>query len=684
MHFIMNLRLRTKLLGGFLSVAAITAVMAGVNYWSGVTVDKKINTVSDVWLTSLQAVTDIKLAAQITKAAQRTLLDLNASADNRQRNYQQIEAAAKQWRDAWKIYEPLPQLPDEAVAWKQFVPIWEQWCKDGQEALRLLGEFDKFGAGDAGVVLERMAQFRSDHFQLLTKAMRAARDKKAFEGGDDHTKCAFGKWIAAYKTTNSEVLQALKAIEEPHHAFHDTVGKIQRCLAKGDASEADKHVGALVPLSEMTIAQLQAITDAATKARDAAAQARHQVMEVCRPNQIKIDGLLDKILGLNQYACRMINSEALAASYKARVISLVLAALTIAAALIAGLALTRMIVRPLQQGMEFAEALAGGDLTRSITVKQQDEVGQLAGALNRMSANLRQMFGEIRDSAAGMASAATELAATATQLAGGAEETTAQSTSVAAAAEEMSANMTRMAAAGEQMSTNVKTVASAVDEMTASIGEVARNAEQAASVAGNASQLVAESNGKIGQLGVAADEIGKVIEVIQDIAEQTNLLALNATIEAARAGEAGKGFAVVATEVKELAKQTASATEDIRRRIEAIQNSTGQAVQSISQISAVIGRVNDVSRTIASAVEEQSITTKQIAQNVSETANAVETVSLGVHQSASAAGEITRNMSGVNVAANQTSQGAAATQQASNEIAQLSERLRGVVDRFKA
>ena len=150
---------------------------------------------------------------------------------------------------------------------------------------------------------------------------------------------------------------------------------------------------------------------------------------------------------------------------------------------------------------------------------------------------------------------------------------------MAAAAEQMSANMSIMSASTEQMSGNVKAVASAVEQLTASINEIAKSAEQAATVANSAAGLAKAGNTTIGDLGTAAGEIGKVIEVIQDIAEQTNLLALNATIEAARAGDAGKGFAVVATEVKELARQTAAATEDIRRRIGGIQTSTGQVVQ---------------------------------------------------------------------------------------------------------
>jgi methyl-accepting chemotaxis protein len=313
----------------------------------------------------------------------------------------------------------------------------------------------------------------------------------------------------------------------------------------------------------------------------------------------------------------------------------------------------------------------------------RDETDEIAAWFNTFISRLWNVISQFAASTKTLAGSSTELSATATQLAGGAEETTNQSATVASAAEEMAANMNNMAAASEQMTTNIKTVASATEQMTASITEIAKNAEQAASVAENAAQMAQSSNVSIGQLGTAADEIGKVIQVIQDIAEQTNLLALNATIEAARAGDAGKGFAVVATEVKELAKQTAEATEDIRKRIEGVQSSSSQAVKSIGQISDIIHQVNEISRTIASAVEEQSVTTKEIAQNVAQTSHAAETVSIGVTQSASASKEITQNITGVDQAAKQTAQGAAQTQTAGEELSRLAEELQSLVGQFK-
>lgn len=340
---------------------------------------------------------------------------------------------------------------------------------------------------------------------------------------------------------------------------------------------------------------------------------------------------------------------------------------------------------------EVMSGLANGDLTQQYEVAESDEdtaeVGEtfrnIAEGVNSMTANLRDVIGALAANAGHLASSSTELTATASQLASGAEETTAQSATVSAAAEEMSTNMKNMSTSTEQVTANVRVVATAVEELNNSIGEIAKTAENASGIAATASQLTESSNETIGELGVAAEEIGKVIEVIQDIAEQTNLLALNATIEAARAGEAGKGFAVVATEVKELARQTAGATEDIRARIQRIQISTGEAVKSIGEVGSVIKQVNDASTTIASAVEEQSIITKDIAGNVNQTAEAVVTVSSGVAESSNACDEVARNITGVDEAAKQTSSGASQLQTVGTELSELAEQLQVMVARFQ-
>ncbi len=257
-----------------------------------------------------------------------------------------------------------------------------------------------------------------------------------------------------------------------------------------------------------------------------------------------------------------------------------------------------------------------------------------------------------------------------TTLASAAQELTSVSQQMAANAEETAAQANVASAAAEQVSKNVSTVATGTEEMGASIREIAKSANEAARVATAAVKVADTTNSIVAKLGESSAEIGNVIKVITSIAQQTNLLALNATIEAARAGEAGKGFAVVANEVKELAKQTAKATEDISRKIEAIQGDTKGAVEAIAQIGKIINQINDIQNTIASAVEEQTATTGEISRNVSEAA-------LG-------SSEIAENITGVAQAARSTTEGASNTKDSADELSRIAHDLQKLVSEFKS
>ena len=254
-------------------------------------------------------------------------------------------------------------------------------------------------------------------------------------------------------------------------------------------------------------------------------------------------------------------------------------------------------------------------------------------------------------------------------LAAAAEQLTASSHSMSATAEETSAQASVVSAASEQVSRSVDTVAIGTGEMGASISEIAANASQATAVAANAVQVAEATNRTVTKLGVSSAEIGKVIKVITSIAQQTNLLALNATIEAARAGDAGRGFAVVATEVKELAKETARATEEISQKIEAIQEDTGAAVNAIHEISGIIGQIAHIQTTIASAVEEQTATTAEMSRNVQEAAKGT--------------AEIAHNINGVAEASIATSQGAADSLQAASELTRMAAELQSILRQFQ-
>lgn len=305
--------------------------------------------------------------------------------------------------------------------------------------------------------------------------------------------------------------------------------------------------------------------------------------------------------------------------------------------------------------LKVVAAASEGDLTQQVDVQGSDAVGQMGEGLSRLLTDLRHSIGRIAGNAHSLATAADELSAVAQQMSSNSEETSAQAGVVSAASEEVTKN--------------VQTVAAAVEEMTTSIREISKNASESARIATAAVKAAEGTTATVARLGEASAEIGQVVKVITTIAQQTNLLALNATIEAARAGEAGKGFAVVANEVKELAKETAKATEDISRKIEAIQQSTRGAVEAIGQISGIIAQINDMSNTIASAVEEQTATTSEIARSVSEAARG--------------SAEIAQNITAVANTARSTSDGAQHTHRAGEELARMAAELTQLVGQFR-
>ncbi|MCA9213453.1 MAG: HAMP domain-containing protein [Planctomycetales bacterium] len=379
---------------------------------------------------------------------------------------------------------------------------------------------------------------------------------------------------------------------------------------------------------------------------------------------------------------RVAATEVFADVYRLKSRLLVLGLMTFLTVPLVSVFLAKRLIGPIHQTLHVLSEMTNGDLTQHLDCNTNDEFGELAVGFNAFVQRLRQTISAIFQDTRTLQQASEKMMANATTLSTGAASSQEKATSVAAASEQLSVSMETMSDSTEKMSTMMTSTASAVEEMQATISEIARSAERSTAVADEATKLVERSNDKVGDLGAAANEIGKVIEVIQDIAEQTNLLALNATIEAARAGDAGKGFAVVATEVKELAKQTAAATDDIRARIEAIQSTTSEAVQSIETIGKGISDVNEVTRTIASAVDEQAITTKNISDNVTQAARAAETNAIGIKESATASMEISRNIAGLSTTAKETNVTAAKTRIGSDELISIVERLNELVKVF--
>jgi methyl-accepting chemotaxis protein len=490
---------------------------------------------------------------------------------------------------------------------------------------------------------------------------------------------------------------------------------------------------------------------------------------------VKLYPAKDWVFGTGEYMDYIdaeVAEQAAAAEAEGRHLLLVvlLVALGITVMLVAAVwILSSRVSRPIQTAADMLKDISEGegDLTRRLAVDTKDEVGLMATYFNVFVERLQGIIRDVAGNATTLAASSEELTATAATMAATAEEMTNQSNTAAsateessanvstmaagieevsvnantvataseevssnlntvgAAVEEMSANMTSIASATDEVTSSVNTVATAIEEMSASLGEVAKNSGNAAEVAAQAVDTAQTTSRTVDALGQSAQEIGKVVEMITGIASQTNLLALNATIEAASAGEAGKGFAVVANEVKELAKQTSSATEDIRVQVEEMQGNTEQAVEAIRRIVEVIGEINTISANIAAAVEEQTATTNEISRGVGDAAQGVNNVAQNVQEAANGANEVSRNVqeavkgvndiaksvnelavggneiaknaaeasqginevaqnvAGVNQAAQDTARGAADTNTAAQSLAELSAQLQQLVDQFK-
>ncbi|PCJ60944.1 MAG: hypothetical protein COA79_07755 [Planctomycetota bacterium] len=369
------------------------------------------------------------------------------------------------------------------------------------------------------------------------------------------------------------------------------------------------------------------------------------------------------------------------------------------------------ITKPIIKTVELANAMAKGDMSKTLDITSKDEIGELAVALNKTTHELSAMIHQIQNHSNMLGGSSEELATISTQMVSGSEEMTQQSTNVAGATEQMSTNINTMASAVEEMSTNtgsvssaaeemsqnMSSVASAIEEMSTSINGIGKNSKEGKLIAKEAMEMAGLATETMNVLGEAAKEIGQVTETIKSIAEKTDLLALNATIEAASAGEAGKGFAVVANEIKGLANRSAQAAEDIANRIDGVQKNSSDAIEVIEKVSSIINKINESINVITLSVEEQTCTSNEIASNINqadigvkniaesigEIAKGANDISKNAGEAAKGANDVSINIQGVNQAAEESNAGAQQINTSAKELSSIAGELKELVDKFK-
>lgn len=348
---------------------------------------------------------------------------------------------------------------------------------------------------------------------------------------------------------------------------------------------------------------------------------------------------------------------------------------------ILGLTISRPIQALANNLKDIAEG--EGDLTKRLDIKSADETGETAKWFNTFVENIQQIIKNVTESAAVIAASSDGFLDNSREMAKSAQSSAQKANAVASAAEEMTANMNSVAAAMEQSTTNTGTVAAAAEEMNNSIADVANNVKEARSLANNSVDLTSKTATRVNTLGQAAEEISIVTETIKAISDKTNLLALNATIEAARAGDAGKGFAVVASEIKDLAQQTAEATEDISQKLNGIQQATGSTVNEINEVVESISQVDSVINSISAAIEQQTTTTSEISENIGQLSLSMNEVNENIAQNNQAVGQVAQDIVEVQGSADEINNTSAQIQNGANDMSKRAEELKGLVAGFK-
>ncbi|MBF0303526.1 MAG: methyl-accepting chemotaxis protein [Desulfamplus sp.] len=679
-----NFKLGSKLMLGFGTVAMIALILGIIGYYGAVKNGEAINEIGAVRLPSVESTLDMEMAIHKIIRHVRNLLIPSLTVEDYERQYNGIAESAKDYQKAFEIYEPLPQTSEERIEWEAFMKIMPEWTSINDQVVQKHREISQIGIFNPEELISQLQQFRGDHLQLELNVIRLIVSVAQFEGGEDYTSCNFGLWLKTFTTTNQQINDLIKKVGEHHKQFHSHVPSIRKAMEVSNKEEAIQiFENSMKPAAEDVFKIFDLMITEANKAEKLQKTMQYMVLNDARPIQNRALEHLEKVVHINskigadevkkaESQAQFLKTASLIAMFSGIFISLVLAVL-----------LTRSITRPILQGVNFAKKMSEGDMTQQIAIDRNDEVGTLIKSLNQMSSDLRGMFKTIITGVETLSSSATQLNSISDQMAVGSEHTASKAHTVAAAAEELSSNVNSVAAAMEQTNANMSVVASAAEEMTSTINEIAGNAQKAHNITDKAERQAQTASGRVQNLGQAAQEIGKVTQAIAEISSQTNLLALNATIEAARAGDAGKGFAVVASEIKELAKQTAAATEEIKTRVKGIQDATGSAVDEIVQITGVITQVNEGVSTIAAAVEEQSATTREIADNVAQASLAVNDVGKNVVESSSVTAEIAKDIADVNQSASQMAQSSSEVTASAKELARLSNQLKNMISKFK-
>lgn len=678
-----NLKLGVKLIGGFVIAALIAVIVGLIAIIQQNNLEKRVEALGNNQLPAVRDILYVKSEANYIASVMHVITNAYSTPEQRAEATRELNESRERYAKARADFNELPARSTVEEEQAVFVEHIAKWVAINDKVTSLSDELATMNnpLRAKAEVLQMVVEQYKLH-DVLHASLEADTRKPLDAIWLDEKKTALGQWLANPGTAAKEIA-LVNAVKPLSHKLFEAVKEINQCNLDYDSQKADEIMTKeALPASLEIIELFNEMLVLVNANVEKQTEMSTMLLTEAETERVKTFSALDAIVDKVAKGAAQSVKEAESIAATGKTVSLAFIIIGAIVCLGIGILLTMMITRPISKGVGLAESMAEGDMTHTLDIEQKDEIGILAKALNSMATGLRSMIVDVNGEVDNVDEAALQLSSVSNQMESSVQNTAARSGQVAAAAEQMSANQNSVAAAMEQAAVNINMVASAAEEMNATINEIAQNSSRAKDIASNAVVQSKSASQRVDELGRAADEINKVTETITEISEQTNLLALNATIEAARAGEAGKGFAVVANEIKELAKQTADATLDIKTKIEGIQDATGITVKEINEISRVIVDVDQIVATIAAAVEEQTATTREIAENVTQASAGIGEVNENVAQSSTVSAEIAQDIAEVNNSANEMRDASHKVTQSAKQLAEVAEKLKELMSKF--